>query len=340
MHRPQTSAAIIAFVATAMTAARAAACSCGSCSDLSESLVAARNSAEIIFRGRVTSLWGGSRFALFEVQETFKGVSRSRHVVRTQAEATGACEFPFEVNREYLVYAWNAFLALETSLCSRTAAIERAGHDLAYLRGGKLPNVTRVRRERVSCDCEVESTAARLSGTAFMCGWDAWKGKLAANESFWEYGDIATDRSDRAIFGISAAKEPFELRVVPAFGPPCSRRVFYKSCKRLDDGGREAVCRDPSPESLVCDSQARRRVEWLNPEPAVVAHCSWGSYGAGDTSRCSLDARRADAVLVPPAEGETLWCAASDPDDSKHFYCLLSKGDEIPPEIRIENRKF
>ncbi len=75
-----------------------------------------------------------SRLARLRVLRSFKGVSDS--VVEVRA-GLGMCSFPFEVGRQYLVYARGADGNLGTSTCTRTRSVELAGEDLVALAGSQ-----------------------------------------------------------------------------------------------------------------------------------------------------------------------------------------------------------
>lgn len=78
-----------------------------------------------------------SKIVTLRVQERLQGVGRQREVeVRTGAGG-GDCGFDFQRDEEYLVYANRSALTgrLETGICSRTAPIDEAQRDLAYLHG-------------------------------------------------------------------------------------------------------------------------------------------------------------------------------------------------------------
>lgn len=74
--------------------------------------------------------------ATMQVLERFKGEAQGEVTVHT-SRGLGTCGYAFEVARTYLVYAGRRSDngALTTSICSRTAPVDRAAEDLAYLRG-------------------------------------------------------------------------------------------------------------------------------------------------------------------------------------------------------------
>lgn len=99
--------------------------------------------ADAIFRGRVEALdpepgSGRELFAAklvrFTVLERFVGIDDSQVTVWT-AGGGGMCGYRFALNREYVVYARKGKEGrLTTSICSRTAPVERAASDLEFAR--------------------------------------------------------------------------------------------------------------------------------------------------------------------------------------------------------------
>jgi 5-hydroxyisourate hydrolase-like protein (transthyretin family) len=75
--------------------------------------------------------------AVFEVTEAFLGMEgRPKRIEIRTGMGGGDCGYPFERGQRYVVYAEReADGALVASLCSRTAPVDRASADLAYLRG-------------------------------------------------------------------------------------------------------------------------------------------------------------------------------------------------------------
>jgi len=114
------------------------ACSCLGFGPACSEALSPSNSA--IFLGRVESI-GYSLFSFFRgtvsvdfsVQETFKGKPQRRVKVNTKA-SEAACGFPFEVGKQYIVYATEEWAGLYTSICHRTIPLEIAEQDLQYLR--------------------------------------------------------------------------------------------------------------------------------------------------------------------------------------------------------------
>jgi hypothetical protein len=79
----------------------------------------------------------GLTHAIFEVAESFIGMEgRGTRVEIRTGMGGGDCGFPFQRAKSYVVYAFedkNGLLV--ASICSRTAPVEQAQADLAYLRG-------------------------------------------------------------------------------------------------------------------------------------------------------------------------------------------------------------
>ena len=82
---------------------------------------------------------GGFEVVL-EVQSVWKGMDQTQVLIFTEGWG-GGCGFPFEMGKEYLVYAsyWERDV-LETHSCSRTAGLIHASDDLQILGPGKLPD--------------------------------------------------------------------------------------------------------------------------------------------------------------------------------------------------------
>ena len=97
--------------------------------------------ASDVFTARVDTIQRGSRSTerLVNVQviERFRGAvagAGGRTVVLTRSSSL--CGYPFKAGRAYLIYGFRSEDGrLATSICSRTAPIERAAEDLDYARG-------------------------------------------------------------------------------------------------------------------------------------------------------------------------------------------------------------
>lgn len=84
---------------------------------------------------------------LFEVEETWKGVTQSQVIVYTVRDET-SCGYQFSLNTKYLVYANESDGLLKTSYCSKTTPLTLAVDDMEELGEGELPT------EQVSIDLE------------------------------------------------------------------------------------------------------------------------------------------------------------------------------------------
>ena len=75
----------------------------------------------------------------FSVSRTYRGLARATVQVETGLGA-GDCGFPFEIGKQYLVFANKRESGrLETGICSGTALLEESTANLAYLRGDPVP---------------------------------------------------------------------------------------------------------------------------------------------------------------------------------------------------------
>lgn len=77
-----------------------------------------------------------SKQVTLRVGERWQGLQGERDVVVRTGAGGGDCGFEFEQGKTYLVYAGQSTTSaqLETGICSRTALVEQAAADLAYLR--------------------------------------------------------------------------------------------------------------------------------------------------------------------------------------------------------------
>lgn len=102
--------------------------------------------ARAVFSGKVTSITDstieGGKIVSLDVGRAWKGVSNDTDAIAVRTwPGTATCGFPFEENREYLVYAYgtDGEISLAVELCSRTAPIENAQTDLAFLDPSYVP---------------------------------------------------------------------------------------------------------------------------------------------------------------------------------------------------------
>lgn len=82
---------------------------------------------------------------LFEVEESWKGVTQSQVLVYTERDEA-SCGYQFSLNTKYLVYAYELDGSLKTSYCSKTTPLTLAVDDIDELGEGELPT------EQVSID--------------------------------------------------------------------------------------------------------------------------------------------------------------------------------------------
>ena len=79
-----------------------------------------------------------SSYYTFEVQGIWKGPPYKTLTISTAA-STASCGYPFEVGKEYLVFASGTYDDLSAYLCSRTGLISDSGKDLVLLGDAVLP---------------------------------------------------------------------------------------------------------------------------------------------------------------------------------------------------------
>ncbi|MEH7226750.1 hypothetical protein V7112_23375 [Bacillus sp. JJ1566] len=124
---------------------QASACSCAYPESVKDEL----NRKTAVFSGKVIDLVDENKFSyiqssgdpievLFEVNESWKGINTSQVIIST-ARSGASCGYEFELNKEYLVYAYGEINQLETGFCERTALLSVASEDLALLGQGKEP---------------------------------------------------------------------------------------------------------------------------------------------------------------------------------------------------------
>lgn len=161
-------------------------CSCGPPGPACEEL----GKAGAVFVGKVTSsvlgngVDGNAIRYFFEVIEAFRGV----HGPVVTTISTPMCGYLFEVDRQYLVYATAGKTGLQTAgVCTRTAPLEAAGEDLAFLRS-----------------LASRGPEGRISGyvsTQSVHRWDKYEGKGAiAGAPVWlesDHGKIGTVTNGR-----------------------------------------------------------------------------------------------------------------------------------------------
>ena len=75
---------------------------------------------------------------LFEVEETWKGVTQSQVVVYTERDEA-SCGYQFAINTKYLVFAYESGGSFKTSYCSKTTPLTLAIDDMDELGEGEVP---------------------------------------------------------------------------------------------------------------------------------------------------------------------------------------------------------
>jgi hypothetical protein len=100
----------------------------------------------------------------FVVERAVRGVDGTEVVV---FGGPGSCALRFEAGRRYVVYARRQSGSLVSSICTRTAPIERAAEDLAYFDSLNTPGSGRI------------SGLVREYRTDYVAGRDGWASPLA-----------------------------------------------------------------------------------------------------------------------------------------------------------------
>jgi hypothetical protein len=94
--------------------------------------------SKAVFSGKIIDVKNedNNRKILFEVDETWKGVSESQIIL---TDELSSCSLDFHEGESYLVYAYEFQGELTTNTCDRTKEISGAGEDLATLGKGTTP---------------------------------------------------------------------------------------------------------------------------------------------------------------------------------------------------------
>ena len=127
------------FVFCVMQIAQAQACSCAAPATTAEAL----KRATAVFRGKVIKIsvptldWigltrTGAHRVKFEILKQWKGPSAETTVVVTRLTGEG-CGFPFEEQKEYLVYVVAELKHTQTGICTGTKSIADAEQELEQL---------------------------------------------------------------------------------------------------------------------------------------------------------------------------------------------------------------
>ena len=130
---------VYALVFCFMQAAQAQACSCSAPATTAEAL----KRAAAVFRGKVMKIsvpsldWigltrTGAHRVKFEVLKQWKGQSSDTAVVVTRLTGEG-CGFPFEEQKEYLVYVVAEPKQIQTGICTGTKSVADAEQEMEQL---------------------------------------------------------------------------------------------------------------------------------------------------------------------------------------------------------------
>jgi hypothetical protein len=95
-------------------------------------------SSEAVFSGKIIDIRTekNNRNIIFEVEETWKGVSQTQIILKDE---WSSCSLDFFEGESYLVYAYDFQGELITNICDRTKDLSGAGEDLATLGKGTTP---------------------------------------------------------------------------------------------------------------------------------------------------------------------------------------------------------
>ncbi|WNF24674.1 hypothetical protein [Mesobacillus jeotgali] len=96
------------------------------------------DSSKAVFSGKVIEIKNenNNRKILFEVEDTWKGVSQTEIILEDE---WSSCSTDFFEGETYLVYAHEFQGELTTDICDRTRELSSAGEDLATLGTGATP---------------------------------------------------------------------------------------------------------------------------------------------------------------------------------------------------------
>ncbi len=136
----------------------ASACSCMSVGSQKEIVESELLASEAVFSGEVVdfentpnitmmegemvTMMGGNTAtatATLRVSEVWKGPERQTVQVGTAPNDGVSCGFPFEEEKEYLVYAYGGKQGLKVDICTETKPLSKAGADLALLGNSEEP---------------------------------------------------------------------------------------------------------------------------------------------------------------------------------------------------------
>ncbi|MBT2659995.1 hypothetical protein [Bacillus sp. ISL-45] len=111
-------------------------------------------SSKAVFIGKILYIKNknNNRKILFEVKETWKGVSQTEIILKDEWDS---CSIDFFDGESYLVYAYDFQGELTTNICDRTKELSSAGEDLAALGKGSRPT------EEVNLQNKLQSPVVR-----------------------------------------------------------------------------------------------------------------------------------------------------------------------------------
>ena len=134
---------ILAF--TLFTNAEVFACSCLPFGEesVTQQVERAKKDAQVVFSGKVLEIIrkpeSSSVIIKFRADKSWKGDVSKRISISTGADSA-LCGFNFEVGKSYLIYAQGTDAKdLQTTICTRTAALANAKADLKALGKGIAP---------------------------------------------------------------------------------------------------------------------------------------------------------------------------------------------------------
>jgi len=94
--------------------------------------------ADAVFSGQVTNIVEDGSNYYYEVSiqtiDVWKGEILDEIIILTET-SSDACGYEFQINNEYLIYAYNYNGGVYTNICTRTNLLEYASEDLDYLNG-------------------------------------------------------------------------------------------------------------------------------------------------------------------------------------------------------------
>ena len=134
---------LLLAILTLPVTSTAQACSCAAPPPPKQAL----EQAHAVFVARVTKIERGGRFGktvTMEVSTTWKGIKEKTVTVFTGLGG-GDCGYAFQVDKSYLVYAYQSkdrdgkLGPLSTNICTRTRAVESAKGDIDALGPAKMP---------------------------------------------------------------------------------------------------------------------------------------------------------------------------------------------------------